>query len=98
MSFLLMVPEAASPSGPPSSRMSLTSAPVAIAPERWGRGSEAKGQRQRRDPAQIGGRSHFRASWGRGEEGAREGKSGLDRVGARPVSRRPGPAAVPAAT
>jgi hypothetical protein len=36
MSFLLMVPEAASPSGPPSSRMSRTSAPVAITPERWG--------------------------------------------------------------
>lgn len=36
ISFLLMVPEAASPSGPPSSRMSRTSAPVAITPERWG--------------------------------------------------------------
>lgn len=33
MSFLLMVPEAASPSGPPSSKMSRTSAPVAIVPE-----------------------------------------------------------------
>lgn len=68
MSFLLMVPEAASPSGPPSSRMSRTSAPVAIAPD--GGAPEVKGQCLRRDQAQIRGQSHF-SPRGRGEEANR---------------------------
>lgn len=55
ISFLLMVPEAASPSGPPSSRMSRTSAPVAITPERWGSTPEIKDQYLRKDLATIRG-------------------------------------------
>lgn len=68
MSFLLMVPEAASPSGPPSSRMSRTSAPVAIAPD--GGEFRVKGQCLRRDQAQIRRQSHF-SPGGRGEEASR---------------------------
>lgn len=82
MSFLLMVPEAASPSGPPSSRMSRTSAPVAIAPKRWG-APRGQGSVPEEGPGSDQGWSHFSPRWGRGEEAGREEKVAQFRAGFR---------------
>lgn len=83
-----MVPEAASPSGPPSSRMSRTSAPVAIVPERGaprGQGSvpeEGSGSDQWAEPLQP--------KSSRGEEPGRKEEGGPGQVRVLPVSRHLG--------
>lgn len=74
ISFLLMVPEAASPSGPPSSRMSRTSAPVAITPERWGSTPRSRVNTCGETLLPSGGRGpcHSSSKWGQGKEAGRE--------------------------
>lgn len=68
MSFLLMVPEAASPSGPPSSRMSRTSAPVAIAPAMGG-APRGQGSVPEEGAGSDQGAEPLLPRWGRGGPG-----------------------------
>lgn len=89
MSFLLMVPEAASPSGPPSSRMSLTSAPVAIAPERWvGARFRSQGSAPEEGPGSDRGAEPLQGLVGAGRRGGPRGQE-RPRSGGRPASVPP---------
>ena len=87
MSFLLMVPEAASPSGPPSSRMSRTSAPVAIAPKGWGSAPRSRVSAWRGTRLRSGGGATSAPSGGGVRRRAAMTTVAQGQVGTPPVSR-----------
>ena len=87
MSFLLMVPEAASPSGPPSSRMSRTSAPVAIAPKGWGSAPRSRVSAWRGTRLRSGGGATSAPSGGGVRRRAARTRLAQGQVGIPPVSR-----------
>lgn len=88
MSFLLMVPEAASPSGPPSSKMSRTSAPVAIVPE--GVAPRGQGSVPEEGPGSDQGTEPLQPKSSRGEEAGRKEEGGPGQVRVLPVSHHLG--------
>lgn len=88
MSFLLMVPEAASPSGPPSSKMSRTSAPVAIVPE--GGAPRGQGSVPEEGPGSDQGAEPLQPKSSRGKEAGRKEEGSPGQVRVLPVSHHLG--------